>query len=42
MLGPAKLCQWIEDGCFYNAPSMPGHSWRAEHVRRVFVAADTD
>jgi hypothetical protein len=40
VLGPAKLCQWIEDGCFCNAPSVPGRSWCAEHLRRVFTTAD--
>jgi hypothetical protein len=40
MLGPARLCQWIEDGCFCNAPSVPGRSWCAEHAARVFVAVE--
>jgi hypothetical protein len=35
---PTRTCQWIDDGCFCNAPSVPGCSWCAAHLRRVFVA----
>jgi hypothetical protein len=42
VLGPARECQWIEDGYFCNAPSVPGRSWCAEHLRRVFATGVED
>jgi hypothetical protein len=39
---PARTCQWIESaGCFCGALSVPGRSWCAEHMRRVFVSRAT-
>ena len=32
--GPALTCQWLDDVCFCNAPSVIGRSWCSEHVER--------
>jgi hypothetical protein len=35
---PHRQCQWIDDGCLCNQPSVFGRSWCATHVARVFAA----